>query len=144
MSRSKKQPKPGYAVGYARPPVHSRFQPGQCGNPRGRPKGSKNLRTIAEKCAFEPVIIREGKRVRKAAAFEVMLKQAFAKALKQDIRAAAFIVAALGRLGLLGGEMTEESTSRSSAEDETIIREYLERNGEPAAKKPADEDEVAQ
>jgi Family of unknown function (DUF5681) len=25
-------------VGYKRPPVHSRFQKGQSGNPRGRPK----------------------------------------------------------------------------------------------------------
>ncbi len=26
-----------YEVGYGRPPVASRFQPGQCGNPKGRP-----------------------------------------------------------------------------------------------------------
>lgn len=31
-----------YKVGYKRPPLHSRFQKGQSGNPRGRPRGSKN------------------------------------------------------------------------------------------------------
>ena len=31
-----------FEVGYKRPPRQSRFQPGQSGNPRGRPKGSKN------------------------------------------------------------------------------------------------------
>jgi hypothetical protein len=33
---------PHYEVGYGRPPVETRFKPGQSGNPRGRPKGSKN------------------------------------------------------------------------------------------------------
>jgi hypothetical protein len=31
-----------YTVGYGKPPRHSRFKPGQTGNPKGRPKGSRN------------------------------------------------------------------------------------------------------
>ena len=30
-------------VGYGRPPTTTRFRPGQSGNPRGRPKGARNL-----------------------------------------------------------------------------------------------------
>jgi len=33
---------PSYDVGFGKPPVRSRFEPGQSGNPRGRPKGSRN------------------------------------------------------------------------------------------------------
>ena len=33
---------PDYEVGYAKPPLETRFAPGRSGNPRGRPKGSKN------------------------------------------------------------------------------------------------------
>jgi hypothetical protein len=32
-----------YEIGYRKPPKHSRFKPGQSGNPRGRPKADKSL-----------------------------------------------------------------------------------------------------
>lgn len=36
---------PDETVGPGKPPRHTRFKPGQSGNPKGRPKGSKNLAT---------------------------------------------------------------------------------------------------
>lgn len=33
------------AHGYGKPPKHTRFPPGQSGNPRGRKKGSRGLKT---------------------------------------------------------------------------------------------------
>lgn len=35
-----------YDVGYAKPPVESRFKAGKSGNPRGRPKGAKNRTSL--------------------------------------------------------------------------------------------------
>ena len=34
-------------VGYRNPPQHTRFKPGQSGNPRGRPRGQRNLTTFS-------------------------------------------------------------------------------------------------
>ena len=34
-----------YEVGRGKPPLHTRFKPGESGNPKGRPKGVRNFKT---------------------------------------------------------------------------------------------------
>lgn len=53
---------PGYAVGYKKPPVHSRWQKGQSGNPRGPKKRQKSLNTIVREIMTAPISIRTGGR----------------------------------------------------------------------------------
>jgi hypothetical protein len=48
-----------YEVGYGKPPRHTRFKKGQSGNPRGRPKESKNLATLLKEALNEHVIVAE-------------------------------------------------------------------------------------
>ena len=57
--------KTDYKVGYKRPPLHTRFRKGQSGNPRGRPRGSKNFSTLLTEALNEPVVVTEDGRRRK-------------------------------------------------------------------------------
>ena len=49
-------------VGYKSPPVHRRFQPGQSGNPSGRPKGARNKKRTPASESLEDIIIAEAYR----------------------------------------------------------------------------------
>src|SRR5215213_11474679 len=74
------------AIGYKNPPVHSRFKPGQSGNPSGRAKGSQNLKTLFHKILKEEVSLREGADVRKVSKAEALMRGLVVGALKGDSR----------------------------------------------------------
>ncbi len=51
-----------YEVGYAKPPANTQFQPGQSGNPKGRPKGAKNKRPKLNEERLKGIILDEAYR----------------------------------------------------------------------------------
>jgi hypothetical protein len=51
-----------YDVGYAKPPASTKFKPGQSGNPRGRPKGSRNKPPRLNEERLKDIIIAEAYR----------------------------------------------------------------------------------
>lgn len=71
-------------TGYANPPEHSRFKPGQSGNAKGRPKGSKNYLALAAKEFDKPVRATENGRVRKISKKSFFVTKTINKGLEGD------------------------------------------------------------
>src|SRR5229473_3431790 len=84
--------KPEYAVGFAKPPRRTRFCKGQSGNPKGRPRGAKNLATLMEKVLKEPVVISENGKRRRITKREALIKQLVNKAIAGDPRSIKLLV----------------------------------------------------
>jgi hypothetical protein len=88
----------GYEVGYRKPPMHTRFKPGQSGNPRGRPKGTKNLKTDLMEELGEKIVIHEGDRSQEISKQRALLKSVVNRAIKGDVRAISIALATMMRL----------------------------------------------
>jgi hypothetical protein len=77
----------GYEVGYKKPPRHTRFQKGRSGNPKGRPRGARNLFSDLEAELRQPITVREGDATRRVSRQRAVLKRLLDKALKGELGA---------------------------------------------------------
>ncbi|MDP4026661.1 DUF5681 domain-containing protein [Methylobacterium sp. NEAU 140] len=126
MPRERK-PTGDYEVGYGRPPKHTRFRPGQSGNPKGRRKGVRNLKGVLEEELFRPITVQEGGRRRTVPILAVVVRQALAKAAKGETRALTPLLPIIQRAGLVeGGEIAEAVAQLPlSVDEEADLREAL-------------------
>jgi hypothetical protein len=111
----------GYEVGYGRPPQHSRFQPGQSGNPAGRPKGLNNLRTDVKRTLEIPVRVQEGGRFRRISTQRGLLMRLREKALLGDPQAIKLCIE-LARF--FNDEPSETVAQALPADDLAILADY--------------------
>jgi Family of unknown function (DUF5681) len=117
-----------YQVGYGRPPLQSRFKPGQSGNPKGRPRQSRNMRTIVKQVLSEDMQIREGGRLRRMPAMEALVRTLRARAFKGDPKALASLIVLARLSGLTESDETIADLLQGPEYD-AIIADFLARNG---------------
>jgi hypothetical protein len=133
MSDQSHAPKPNgaqtFSVGYGRPPVHSRFQPGQSGNPKGRRKGQRNVRTVVDGELSQRIKVREGNRTRSLTKLDGFVVTLVNAALKGDAKAWASLINLLRSLGMTGEPPVATDQKPYTADDESIIADFLRRQG---------------
>jgi hypothetical protein len=118
-----------YNVGYGKPPAERQFKKGQSGNPRGRPKGRKNLGKSVADVLTAPVNVRMGSREAKMPLREAVLRRVSNDALRGGPRAIADLLALVGKDNIFPTEIEDERAQPTIAEDTAIILDFIERQG---------------
>ena len=106
------------AVGYKRPPLHTRFRPGHSGNPSGRPKRKPTFQgaLLEELAATMP-----GKDPQRAGSkLQALVKTLVDTAIAGDARAQSLLIGALARMG----DAEEDDAASLTADDQEILDAY--------------------
>src|SRR5712671_109964 len=119
------EPSP-YAIGHCKPPLHTQFQKGQSGNPRGgsRAQSARRARALALALeeAYRLVTVREGNKVMRLPAVQAMMRNQLALAVKGNGPAQRAMLAAIDAMEK---ELTAEAAAEEQAEAERGPINYI-------------------
>jgi hypothetical protein len=99
-----------FEIGYGRPPHATRFKPGQSGNPRGRPKRSKNGKTLLLEALNETVLVAENGIQKRITKLYLLIRTLILRATK-DHKTSLNLLKYIEELGLFA-EKHEEGVMR--------------------------------
>jgi hypothetical protein len=102
-------------VGYGQPPVATQFKPGQSGNPKGRPKGSKNMLTLLMEELDQKVTVTSDGRSQRMSKRRIAVRQQVDRAAQGDSKAFATIMKLEGQ-GFGGDEVDAPGMQHSPSE----------------------------
>src|ERR1700682_2643506 len=129
-SRGKKSASahPGHSpVGYGRPPLAARFNPGAQGHARGRRKDKKNLKRLINQAMTASISIQEGQTSRRVSKIEGVVLRQLQSALQGNERSAMATIKMAMLVGLLEDNTPAEASALGAA-DEKILEQLLTRH----------------
>jgi Family of unknown function (DUF5681) len=110
---------------YQRPPRKGQFKPGQSGNPRGRPKNCKNLRTHVFDLLDAKIPVVEGGKTRKMPRVEAIAIQLVNLAAKGDPKGLAAVLSLTREFDVAVGH--ERPSALARAEDAAVLEGIIAR-----------------
>ena len=120
-----------YTVGYGRPPTHTRFQPGQSGNPAGRRKGQPSVQDLMLREAARLMKVKSGNGVETITKHEVVVRQLWKTAMQGDLAAIrmlmTFMLTAPGAPSEVGSQDDLGALTLPAKPDDEAMRRMLAR-----------------
>lgn len=113
-----------YGVGYGKPPEKHRFPPGRSGNPKGRPKTKKSLKTFILETLMAPVPITKGRKKKKVPAIVASLEVGLREAMGGSNAALRTVIGMLAMTGEMHADDRETTTLGKEAAEEQL-RSYI-------------------
>jgi len=112
-------------VGYGSPPVHSQWQKGKSGNPKGRKKGSVNFKTDLLAELGEVIPVTEGGKPKRITKQRALIKALLTKGIKGDVRAANAVIAWTAKL--LATDLDIASEADLTPQERAALDDLLDR-----------------
>lgn len=118
-----------YEVGRGKPPVGSRFKPGESGNPGGKKKGAKSLKTALDRALARTVSAHtpEGRTLR-VTKFEGIVEVLIGMGLNKNLTAIRLLIESMKLTGLVEGGADERDRELSAGE-QSVVAYVLARAG---------------
>lgn len=114
-----------YEVGKGRPPKETRFKAGTSGNPSGRPKGSRNVATLAKAELNRKITATVNGQRRRMTVAEISCRRLSEKAMAGDQKALTFLVMLAADVN--PSEASASSLTTTPEQDLAIIADYVKR-----------------
>lgn len=111
-----------YKVGYKRPPRQTRFHKGRSGNPKGRSRGNRNLKTVLADQLKGSITATLDGRPRQITRIEAIALSMVTSAIKGDARARDSLLRTMQVLGLL--DQQEQEARPLSADEQKLLELY--------------------
>jgi hypothetical protein len=128
-----------YGTGYGKPPKHRQFAKGRSGNPKGRPKRSKNFTTIFHDVGRQKVKVTDNGVTREITKFEASAMQLLNKAGSGDMRALNMLATWL-RMFQEAIDDTEKAAPIETQDDKAVMANILKRIREIDPKQEGNEE----
>lgn len=112
---------PDYEVGYGKPPKQHRFQSGQSGNPKGRPKKRNDMPSLMNQELNKKIRVKDQGEVRTITKLEAMMASLMARAIQGDYRAVKLVME-------LKRQYIDPDEFEDGVDVESIVMDYLNRD----------------
>jgi hypothetical protein len=114
-----------YAIGYGKPPAHSRFRKGRSGNPGGRPRG-KRLATLLREALSETAMIEINGRPRRVSRGQATVALLIDRAAEADPRWMKLLLDLVQKLDI-GGDARDDDEEVDAEEAREFLIQELDR-----------------